>query len=176
MGNRRPLDTAQKHPRNPWTPISDGTCRTQLFPPADLPVTVSLRERLCGAIHGEGVRIRVSAEAVGRRGHFPEGRLPPNFRSQAPPGNAPSGGDRQSSRLRHPSAHATRFADPSLSARQAFVLASVPMRHRRPGLGNRGRETVNRVRDRDGSSGDSYMLSSVLFMGLRADSCRSGRW
>ncbi len=34
---------------------------------------------------------RVSANAVGRRGHFPEGRVPPDFHHEAPPGNAPSG-------------------------------------------------------------------------------------
>jgi hypothetical protein len=44
------------------------------------------------AIHGERFSDRVSANAVGRRGRFPEGRFPPNFCYEAPLGNAPSGG------------------------------------------------------------------------------------
>ncbi len=59
-------------------PLSDGACRTQLFPPADSSAAVSLRERLCGATLGEGLGNRISADAVGRRGPFLEGRDSPD--------------------------------------------------------------------------------------------------
>ena len=102
---------------------------------AELSTNPSMRRRATPGTHGEHLSNRLMADAVGRRGRFPEGRLPPDFRNQAPPGNAPSGDDRQSLSLRQPSAHATRFAGPSLSARQPFGLAPVPMRPRRPGSG-----------------------------------------
>jgi hypothetical protein len=44
------------------------------------------------AIPGGRFSNRVSVHAVGRRGHFSEGRFSPNFCNEAPPGNAPSGG------------------------------------------------------------------------------------
>ena len=44
-----------------------------------------------GAIPVERLGERVSANAVGRRGRFPEGRFLPEFCYEAPPGNAPSG-------------------------------------------------------------------------------------
>lgn len=58
--------------------LSDGACRTQLFPPADLPVAAPLRERLCGATLGKRLCDRMSADVVGRRGRFLEGRHSPD--------------------------------------------------------------------------------------------------
>jgi len=70
-------------------------CRTQVFPPADFPVAAPLRERLCGATRGEHLSNRVSANAVGRRGRFPQGRGPPRYYNAALEGNAPSWSNRQ---------------------------------------------------------------------------------
>ena len=49
---------------------------------------------------GDTVSNRVSADAVGRRGRFPEGRYPSQIEIGAPPENAPSGGGRQSLSIR----------------------------------------------------------------------------
>ena len=52
-------------------------------------------DKVYGGSHGESLRGRVLAKAVGRRGHFPEGRLLSGFDNVAPPGN-----DRAGARLR----------------------------------------------------------------------------
>jgi len=53
---------------------------------ADLPTKPSMRRRATPGTHGGDVSNRVSAHAVGRRGHFPEGRLSPEFWNACPSG------------------------------------------------------------------------------------------
>ncbi len=67
-------------------PLSDGTCHVQLFPQTALPARTPSRERLHLAILGDTLGKRVSANAVGRRGHFPEGRCSPVFEKGCPSG------------------------------------------------------------------------------------------
>jgi hypothetical protein len=52
----------------------------------------------CRAIHGGRVGNRVQADAAGRRGHFHQGRCPPDSDSVALEGNAPSGGAKRTRR------------------------------------------------------------------------------
>ena len=58
---------------------------------AGLPTESSMRRRATPGTHGGDVGIRVMADAVGRRGRFPQGRPSPNVDSVAIEGNAPSG-------------------------------------------------------------------------------------
>ncbi len=95
--------------------VSDGGAGSGLLHPAVLPEPVPLRRMPDRAPHGERAGNRVSGDAVGRRGHFSEGRFPLNFRHEAPPGNVPSGSDRQS-----------------------FEFTQVLKRSRRPGMEDRG--------------------------------------
>ncbi len=79
---------ARSQERPSWT----GRAGSGLLHRAVLPKSVSLRRMPDRATLGERVSSRISANAVGRRGHFPEGRCSPDFCNEAPPGNAPSGG------------------------------------------------------------------------------------
>ena len=60
------------------TKTSDGTCHSLHCSQGNLPTSVELRTMHRVAIHGARLNNRVSANAVGRRGPFPEGRFTPD--------------------------------------------------------------------------------------------------
>ena len=101
-------------------------------------MTAPLREKLYGAIHGGTLSNRISANAVGRRGHFLKRLILPHFEQHR---LLRKGTERASSTILWRavvSSPVTRFAGPTLSVRQAFGLASVPApegRNRIPGTG-----------------------------------------
>ena len=75
--HQRRLGRTKRRRPHPRTPIPlTGRAVHSFLPPADTAPTVLLREKLCGAIRGERLSDRISADGVGRRGLFLKGRLP----------------------------------------------------------------------------------------------------
>ncbi len=63
---------------------SNGACHASYFSSAALPIYVPIQEKSSLATLGGRLGDRISANAVGRRGHFLKGRFPPGFCYEAP--------------------------------------------------------------------------------------------
>ncbi len=129
LGERDSRACIRLPPKNPRALISDGACRVRpLFIGQTSQLSHCCEEGRHRATHGGVVSNRVSADAVGRRGHFPQGRCSPDSYSVALEGNAPSGGAK---RPRRPGLEAVRSARlrsciVSLAAASASVTESRP--------------------------------------------------
>ncbi len=78
-------------PESKNAPSPTGRAWSGIFHQADIARQVPSRRMPDLAIHGEGVGNRASANAVGRRGHFAQGRCSPVFDPVALEENVPSG-------------------------------------------------------------------------------------
>ncbi len=117
-------------PRAPKTPSRDVPGATFFTGQAPRPRR-RCEEGRHRAIHGGTLRDRVMAEAVGRRGLFPQGRYAPIHRPAALEGNAPSGDAER--RTRRPGMKNTR------SMCLFWHLSSLPLTTTTPSGGRCGR-------------------------------------